>query len=68
MFDGLNNNRTHWKELADVYQAKLDAIENEKKKNEGIKGLFKATEILYVLYTYKLFMCVYILVKLRTFL
>uniref|UniRef100_A0A8B9K8Z0 Phosphodiesterase n=1 Tax=Astyanax mexicanus TaxID=7994 RepID=A0A8B9K8Z0_ASTMX len=25
MFDGLNNNRTHWKELADVYQAKLDS-------------------------------------------
>lgn len=34
MFDGLNNNRTHWKELADVYQAKLDAIANEKKKLE----------------------------------
>ncbi|XP_066522290.1 cone cGMP-specific 3',5'-cyclic phosphodiesterase subunit alpha' isoform X2 [Hoplias malabaricus] len=34
MFDGLNNNRAHWKELADVYQAKLDAIANEKKKLE----------------------------------
>ncbi|XP_026877675.2 cone cGMP-specific 3',5'-cyclic phosphodiesterase subunit alpha' isoform X1 [Electrophorus electricus] len=34
MFDGLNNNRAHWKELADAYQAKLDAIENEKKKQE----------------------------------
>ncbi|XP_018616545.1 cone cGMP-specific 3',5'-cyclic phosphodiesterase subunit alpha' isoform X1 [Scleropages formosus] len=34
MFDGLNNNRTHWKELADIYQAKVDAIEAEKKKLE----------------------------------
>lgn len=42
MFDGLNNNRAHWKEQADVYQAKLDAIENEKKKLEDTekKGLF----------------------------
>uniref|UniRef100_A0AAR2IRA1 Phosphodiesterase n=1 Tax=Pygocentrus nattereri TaxID=42514 RepID=A0AAR2IRA1_PYGNA len=43
MFDGLNNNRAHWKELADVYQAKLDAIANEKKKleeAENKKGLF----------------------------
>ncbi|KAK3529411.1 hypothetical protein QTP70_031122 [Hemibagrus guttatus] len=37
MFDGLNNNRAHWKELADAYQAKLDAIENEKKKLEDKK-------------------------------
>ncbi|XP_017339887.1 cone cGMP-specific 3',5'-cyclic phosphodiesterase subunit alpha' [Ictalurus punctatus] len=37
MFAGLNNNRAHWKELADVYQAKLDAIENEKKKQEDKK-------------------------------
>ncbi|KAF7705139.1 cone cGMP-specific 3',5'-cyclic phosphodiesterase subunit alpha' [Silurus meridionalis] len=37
MFDGLNNNRSHWKELADAYQAKLDAIENEKKKQEDKK-------------------------------
>ncbi|TSK14525.1 Cone cGMP-specific 3',5'-cyclic phosphodiesterase subunit alpha [Bagarius yarrelli] len=37
MFDGLNNNRAHWKELADAYQAKLDAIENEKKKVEEKK-------------------------------
>lgn len=44
MFDGLNNNRAHWKELADAYQAKLDAIENEKKKLEDKKGVFKATD------------------------
>ncbi|KAJ8365688.1 hypothetical protein SKAU_G00145190 [Synaphobranchus kaupii] len=34
MFDGLNNNRTHWKELADIYQAKVDAMEQQKKKLE----------------------------------
>lgn len=34
MFDGLNNNRVHWKELADIYQAKIDAIENERKRLE----------------------------------
>ncbi len=34
MFDGLNNNRVHWKELADIYQAKVDAIENERKRLE----------------------------------
>lgn len=44
MYDGLNNNRAHWKELADVYQAKLDAIENDKKKQEDKKGLFTATD------------------------
>ncbi|KAL2078224.1 hypothetical protein ACEWY4_025909 [Coilia grayii] len=35
MFDGLNNNLAHWKELADVYDAKMKAIEDEKKKLEG---------------------------------
>ncbi|XP_076856813.1 cone cGMP-specific 3',5'-cyclic phosphodiesterase subunit alpha' [Brachyhypopomus gauderio] len=53
MFDGLNNNRAHWKELADVYQAKLDAIENEKtkkletpcKKEEGQGGKSKTCTI-----------------------
>ncbi|GAA6073152.1 cone cGMP-specific 3',5'-cyclic phosphodiesterase subunit alpha' [Tachysurus ichikawai] len=44
MFDGLNNNRAHWKELADAYQAKLDAIENEKKKLENKKEGPKVTE------------------------
>lgn len=34
MFDGLNNNRVHWKELADIYQAKVDAVENERKRLE----------------------------------
>lgn len=34
MFDGLNNNRVHWKERADIYQAKVDALENERKRLE----------------------------------
>ncbi|XP_016368733.1 cone cGMP-specific 3',5'-cyclic phosphodiesterase subunit alpha'-like [Sinocyclocheilus rhinocerous] len=34
MFDGLNNNRVHWKELADIHQAKVDALENERKRLE----------------------------------
>uniref|UniRef100_A0A3B4VIN6 Phosphodiesterase n=1 Tax=Seriola dumerili TaxID=41447 RepID=A0A3B4VIN6_SERDU len=34
MFDGLNNNRSHWAELAEVYNAKMKAIEDEKKKLE----------------------------------
>uniref|UniRef100_A0A672JCT8 Phosphodiesterase n=1 Tax=Salarias fasciatus TaxID=181472 RepID=A0A672JCT8_SALFA len=34
MFDGLNNNRSHWNELAQVYEAKMKAIEEEKKKLE----------------------------------
>uniref|UniRef100_A0A4W6E198 Phosphodiesterase n=1 Tax=Lates calcarifer TaxID=8187 RepID=A0A4W6E198_LATCA len=35
MFDGLNNNRGEWKALADVHEAKMKAIEEEKKKLEG---------------------------------
>lgn len=34
MFDGLNNNRAHWNELAEVYNAKMKAIEDAKKKLE----------------------------------
>uniref|UniRef100_A0AAY4AEJ8 Phosphodiesterase n=1 Tax=Denticeps clupeoides TaxID=299321 RepID=A0AAY4AEJ8_9TELE len=34
MFNGLNNNLAHWKELADIYDAKMKAIEDEKKKLE----------------------------------
>lgn len=34
MFDGLNNNRAHWNEQAEVYNAKMKAIEDEKKKLE----------------------------------
>uniref|UniRef100_A0A3B4U617 Uncharacterized protein n=1 Tax=Seriola dumerili TaxID=41447 RepID=A0A3B4U617_SERDU len=35
MFDGLNINRGEWKALADVHAAKMQAIEDEKKKLEG---------------------------------
>ncbi|XP_069394654.1 cone cGMP-specific 3',5'-cyclic phosphodiesterase subunit alpha'-like [Paralichthys olivaceus] len=35
MFDGLNNNRGEWRALADVHEAKMKAIEDEKKKLEG---------------------------------
>ncbi|XP_039995993.1 cone cGMP-specific 3',5'-cyclic phosphodiesterase subunit alpha'-like [Xiphias gladius] len=35
MFDGLNNNRGEWKALADVHEAKMKAIEEEKKRLEG---------------------------------
>lgn len=35
MFEGLNNNRSEWKALADVHQAKMTAIEEEKKRLEG---------------------------------
>lgn len=34
MFDGLNNNRSHWNDLAKVYEAKMKTIEDEKKKLE----------------------------------
>nr|ANV21100.1 cone cGMP-specific 3',5'-cyclic phosphodiesterase subunit alpha' [Amia calva] len=34
MFDGLQNNRVHWKALADVHEEKVKAIEEEKKKQE----------------------------------
>lgn len=37
MFDGLNNNRAHWNELAEVYNAKMKAIEDEKKKEEDAR-------------------------------
>ena len=35
MFEGLNINRGEWKALADVHAAKMQAIEDEKKKLEG---------------------------------
>lgn len=34
MFDGLNNNRGEWKALADIHEAKMKALEDEKKKPE----------------------------------
>ena len=41
MFTGLNINRGEWRALADVYEAKMKAIEEEKKKLEcggGVEG------------------------------
>ncbi|KAK5908521.1 hypothetical protein CgunFtcFv8_016571 [Champsocephalus gunnari] len=35
MFDGLNINRSQWRALADVHEAKMKAIEDEKEKLEG---------------------------------
>lgn len=35
MFNGLNVNRGEWKALADVHEAKIKAIEDEKKRLEG---------------------------------
>ncbi|KAK5854056.1 hypothetical protein PBY51_015159 [Eleginops maclovinus] len=35
MMDGLNINRGQWRALADVHEAKMKAIEDEKKKLEG---------------------------------
>lgn len=34
MFDGLNHNRGEWKALADIHEAKMKALEDEKKKPE----------------------------------
>uniref|UniRef100_A0A8C5ADC2 Phosphodiesterase n=1 Tax=Gadus morhua TaxID=8049 RepID=A0A8C5ADC2_GADMO len=38
MFDGLKNNRAHWAEQAEVYNAKMKLIEDEKKKLEDAAG------------------------------
>uniref|UniRef100_A0A672G5Z6 Phosphodiesterase n=1 Tax=Salarias fasciatus TaxID=181472 RepID=A0A672G5Z6_SALFA len=35
MFDGLNNNRAEWRALADVHEAKMKALEDQKKQLEG---------------------------------
>lgn len=35
MFEGLTQNRAEWRALADIHEAKLKAIEDEKKKLEG---------------------------------
>ena len=35
MFEGLTINRGEWRALADVYEAKMKAIEDEKKRLEG---------------------------------
>uniref|UniRef100_H3CTB8 Phosphodiesterase n=1 Tax=Tetraodon nigroviridis TaxID=99883 RepID=H3CTB8_TETNG len=42
MFDGLNNNRSEWKALADIHEAKIKALEDEKKKPELEQGRLSA--------------------------
>ncbi|XP_077858929.1 rod cGMP-specific 3',5'-cyclic phosphodiesterase subunit beta isoform X5 [Macaca mulatta] len=44
MFDRLQNNRKEWKALADEYEAKVKALEEEKKEEERV-ALKKGTEI-----------------------
>ncbi|XP_053575812.1 rod cGMP-specific 3',5'-cyclic phosphodiesterase subunit alpha [Bombina bombina] len=37
MYDGILNNKKEWKALADEYDAKMKALEEEKQKREGIQ-------------------------------
>lgn len=37
MLDGITNNRKEWKALADEYEAKMKALEEEKQKQETVK-------------------------------
>lgn len=37
MLDGITNNRKEWKALADEYEAKMKALEEEKQKQEAPK-------------------------------
>ena len=44
MFDGLKNNRCEWNKHAEIYNAKMKVIEDEKKKledDENKKGMEK---------------------------
>ncbi|KAG2466183.1 PDE6B phosphodiesterase, partial [Polypterus senegalus] len=45
MYDGLLNNRKEWKALADEYDAKMKAIEEEKQKREMELAAAKAKEL-----------------------
>ncbi|MEE6479679.1 hypothetical protein FKM82_012329, partial [Ascaphus truei] len=38
MYDGILNNKKEWKALADEYDAKMKALEEEKQKKEGIQA------------------------------
>lgn len=41
MLDGITNNRKEWKALADEYDAKMKALEEEKQKQQaGAQGLW----------------------------
>lgn len=37
MLDGITNNRKEWKALADEYEAKMKALEEEKQKQQAAK-------------------------------
>lgn len=37
MLDGITNNRKEWKALADEYDAKMQALEEEKQKQQAAK-------------------------------
>lgn len=37
MLDGITNNRKEWKALADEYDAKVKALEEEKQKQQAAK-------------------------------
>lgn len=37
MLDGINHNRKEWKALADEYDAKMQALEEEKQKQQAAK-------------------------------
>nr|KAF6349639.1 phosphodiesterase 6A [Myotis myotis] len=37
MLDGITNNRKEWKALADEYEAKMKAVEEEKQKQQAAK-------------------------------
>lgn len=37
MLDGITNNRKEWKALADEYDAKMQALEEEKQKRQAAK-------------------------------
>ncbi|KAG8439306.1 hypothetical protein GDO86_005504 [Hymenochirus boettgeri] len=39
MYDGILNNKKEWKALADEYDTKMKALEEEKQKREGIQAL-----------------------------
>lgn len=45
MLDGITNNRKQWKALADEYEAKMKALEEEKQKQqEAQQGLPRGGE------------------------
>ncbi|XP_068111182.1 cone cGMP-specific 3',5'-cyclic phosphodiesterase subunit alpha' [Hyperolius riggenbachi] len=44
MFDGLQNNRVEWKALADIYEEKMKALEENKKVHENDVGGKKESE------------------------